>query len=72
MSTKNFEITIGYKSVINVSIKAENEEEAKEKAIRLFEKQRNKMFSKKEISLQYDAYDTYGVLNMDETWKMFG
>lgn len=71
MSTKNFQVTIGYRAVINVDVKAATEEEAKKKALQLFnEKERGKWFSRQDINLQDDTYGTQGVLNMDETWGM--
>jgi len=65
----NYDITIGYKAVITVNINANSEQEAKEKAINEFVKNRNKMISGK-LVLQDDTYQVSGVLNMDETWKM--
>lgn len=65
----NYEITIGYKAVITVDIKANSEQEAKEKAINEFVKNRDKMFRSK-VDLQDDTYKVHGVLDMDETWNM--
>lgn len=65
----NFDITIGYKAVFTVAIKANTEEEAKQKAINEFVKNRNKMIVGK-VTLQDDTFKVHGVLDMDETWGM--
>lgn len=65
----NYEITIGYKAVITVDIKANSEEQAKELAINEFVKNRNKMIVGK-VSLQEDNFKVHGILDMDETWGM--
>lgn len=65
----NFQITIGYKAVICVDVKASDEKEAKEKALELFKKQRDKMMFTNQIQLQDDTFNTHGILNMDETWN---
>ena len=66
---KNYDITIGYRAVITVAIKANSEQEAKEKAINEFVKSRNKMIGGK-VSLQDDTFQVHGILDMDETWGM--
>lgn len=70
MATKNFQVTIGYKSVVCIDVKAETEEEAKKKAIAIFGKEKDKMFVKQNVNLQDDNYKADGILNMDETWNM--
>lgn len=70
MSTKNFQVTIGYKSIISIEVKAETEDEAKKKAVEIFNKEKDKMFVKRNVNLQDDEYKVGGVLNMDETWNM--
>jgi hypothetical protein len=70
MATKNFQVTIGYKSVVCIDVKAETEEEAKKKAIAIMSKEKDKMFVKQNVNLQDDSYKADGVLNMDETWNM--
>lgn len=70
MATKNFQVTIGYKSVICIDVKAETEDEAKKKAIAIFSKEKDRMFVKQNVNLQDDNYKADGVLNMDETWNM--
>lgn len=65
----NYQITIGYKAVIFVSVKAKDEKEAKEKAMALLGKQKDKMY-KNGIELQDDNYKADGIINMDETWNM--
>lgn len=70
MATKNFQVTIGYKSVICIDVKAETEDEAKKKAVAIFSKEKDRMFVKQNVNLQDDNYKADGVLNMDETWNM--
>lgn len=70
MAYKNFQVIIGYKSVICIDVKAENEDEAKKKALEIMGKQRDKMFTNPNVMLQDDNYKADGVLNMDETWNM--
>ena len=66
---KNYQITIGLKSVICVDVKADTEEEAKDKALSIFRKQKEKMTELNHVNLQDDTYGAHGVLNMDETWN---
>lgn len=66
----NYQITIGYKAVITVDVKADNEEEAKEIALSKFHKQKNKIFSSS-VHIQDDNYNAYGILDMDATWNMY-
>lgn len=70
MATKNFAVTIGYKSVICIDVKAETEEEAKKKAMEIMSNEKEKMFTKRNVILEDDSYNAYGVLNLDETWEM--
>lgn len=65
----NYQITIGYKAVICVDVKASDEKEAKEKALEMFKKSRDKSFSTNSIHIQDDTFNTHGILNMDETWN---
>lgn len=66
----NYQVTIGYKSVICIEVRADDENEAKEKAIEIMKVQRDKMFKKTGVDLQDDTFKADGVLNMDETWNM--
>ena len=67
----NYQITIGYKAVICINVKEENEEAAKETALNLFKNYKDKMFSgKSPLELQDDNFKVDGILNMDETWNM--
>lgn len=70
MTTKNFQVTISYKSVVCIDVKAETEEEAKKKAVAIMGKEKDKMFLKQNVNLQDDSYKADGVLNMDDTWGM--
>lgn len=64
-----YEAMYNYKVEITVGIKANSEQEAKEKAINEFVKNRDKMFNSK-VDLQDDTYKVYGICDMDETWNM--
>jgi hypothetical protein len=66
----NYQITIGYKAVVCVNLKAETEEIAKTNAIKIMKTQRDKMFIRQGFDLQDDNFKADGVLNMDETWNM--
>jgi len=66
MKKTNYQLTIGYKAVICVNIKAENEEQAKKLALEEFEKYRH--FGSK-CDIQDDLFNVYGVLDMDKTWN---
>lgn len=67
---KNYQITIGYKAVITVNLKAENEADAKEKALEKFADAKDKIF-KRGIELEDDNYKADGCLDMDATWNMY-
>lgn len=67
---KNYKVTIGYKAVICVNIKAKDEKDAKDLAVRKLTNQKNKMF-KNGIELQDDNFKADGCLDMDATWNMF-
>lgn len=66
----NYQITIGYKAIITINVKAENEEDAKKKAIEQMRKSSAKMYSNS-VQIQDDNYKADGILNMDETWNMY-
>jgi hypothetical protein len=66
----NYQVTIGYKSVVCVNLLSETEDEAKGTAMDLFEKEHQKWYGKHGIELQDDSYCIGGVLNMDETWNL--
>ena len=63
----NYQITIGYKAVICVNIKASDEKEAKDIAINKFAKKKDKIFGNG-IELQDDNFKADGILDMDNTW----
>lgn len=68
---ENFEVTISYKAVITVNVKAENDEEAKEIGLQKFKDlERKKWYHRQDINLQDDTYKVSGALNMSETWYM--
>lgn len=65
----NYQVTIGYKAVISIDVKADSEDEAKKKAIKIMEKSRDKMVSST-VQINDDNFKADGCLNMDETWNM--
>jgi len=67
---KNYQITIGYKAVICVNVKASDEKEAKDIAVKKFAKQRDKL-NCNGIELQDDNFKADGILDMDATWGMY-
>lgn len=67
---QEYEITIGYKAVVTIMVKAKNESEAKEKGINVMKKQRDKMFQLSSVLLYDDNIKAGGCLNMDETWNI--
>jgi len=66
----NYQITIGYKAVICVHVKASDEKEAKDIAVKKFAKKKDKMFGNG-IELQDDSFKADGCLDMDATWNMY-
>lgn len=67
----NYQITIGYKAVICIDVKAKSEEEAKEKAMKVFnDTVREKPYQNSKVALQDDTYKVDGVCDMDNTWNM--
>jgi len=66
---KNYQITIGYKAVICVSVKASNEQEAKDIAVKKFAQKKDTIY-RNGIELQYDNFKADGILDMDATWNM--
>ena len=67
---KNYQITIGYKAVICVNVKACDEKEAKDIAVKKFAKKKDKMFDNG-IELQDDSFKADGCIDMDATWNMY-
>jgi len=66
----NYQVTIGYKAIISVDVKAENEKEAKEIALKTMRK-RADIMGRVGVDLQDDNYSADGVLNLDKTWNQF-
>lgn len=69
MKKTEYQITIGYKAVITVTVKAENESDAKQLALEEFKDKFQRPGSNK-INIEDDNFKVDGVLNMDETWNM--
>ena len=67
---KNYEITIGYKAVISVSVKAADEKEAKDIAVKKFANKRGKL-NGGGIQIQDDNFKADGIVDMDATWNMY-
>ncbi|MFA5195585.1 MAG: hypothetical protein WC401_07285 [Bacteroidales bacterium] len=67
----NYQVTFGYKAIITIGVKAENEEQAKKEATEILKSNRDKMFKANNIDLQDDTFKPDGILNMDETWNQF-
>jgi len=65
----NYQITIGFKAVIQLDIKAEDDKSAKELALKKMDAIRKKIESNS-ICVADSNYKVDGVLNMDETWNM--
>jgi hypothetical protein len=66
----NYQVTIGYKAVVCIEVKASTEEEAKKKALEHFKnKERKKWYLSKGTFLQDDTFGAHGVCDMDKTWN---
>lgn len=66
----NYQVTIGYKAVITIDVKADSEEAARKEALEIFrDKERKKWYNTKNVNLQDDSFADYGVLDIDETWN---
>jgi len=67
----NYQVTIGYKAVICIDVKADSEESARGEAMRIFtDKERQKWYNTKNVTLQDDSFKDEGITNMDATWNM--
>lgn len=71
MSTKkkNYSVTFGYKAVITVEVKANNEDEAKQLATSQFN-DKFRLPGAGNINIEDDSFQISGILNIDETWSM--
>lgn len=70
MSQTNYQVTIGYKAVICIDVKANSEEEARQEAIEIFiDKERKKWYKTRNVHLQDDTFGDHGIVDMDETWN---
>lgn len=67
----NYQVTICYKAIININVKADNEIEARQEAVEIMKVQRDKMFRRRGFDLQDDNFKADGVLDMDATWNQF-
>lgn len=66
----NYQVIIGYRAVILIDVKAENEKEAKEKAVKMLEERKDKIYTRN-IQLADDNFKANGVVDMDATWNMY-
>jgi len=64
---ENYNITLAYKAVLSVGLKANSREEAEEKGLEIFKKQRG--FKNKNITIEDDTFSVEGILNMSSTWE---
>jgi hypothetical protein len=65
-----YQVMIGYKAVITIDVKSDSEEEAKRRSIEIFKTQKDKMYRGRDINLEDDSFNAYGIVNMDETWNL--
>ena len=70
MSKTNYQVSIGYRAVFQIDIKADNEEAAKKMAIEIMKERRELMLKKKGFDLADDNYDAHGCVDLDQTWNM--
>lgn len=61
----NYEVTLSYKAIVQIRVKADTEEEAKEKALDYFKAYKH--FGPLSETPD-DNYAVQGVLNITETW----
>lgn len=66
----NFSVTIGYKAVITIDVKADSEDEAKEKALKIMNKQTLTLCRPSNIGIEVEDIAVGGILNMDVTWNI--
>lgn len=68
---KNYEVTIGYKAVIQVNLKAVDEEDARDKAVIELLKEQKKWFRNKgsKCTLADDNIKAAGCINQDLSWN---
>ena len=64
----NYQVTFGYRAILTVSVKADNEKEAKELATEILREQTGKLNSKR-THLETADFKADGVLDMDATWN---
>jgi len=65
----NYDVAIGYRAVITATIKAESEEQARELALKEFEKFRSNA-NKGNLQLSDDSFEIAGVLDLDKSWNI--
>ena len=67
---ENYQVTIYYKAVITVDVKAESHEEAQAYALKEFkDKEREKWYNRRNINLQDDSFGVSGSVNTTESWE---
>lgn len=66
----NYSVTIGYRAVISISVKACSKEDAEAKAIEIFRKQEEKIHKgRRDVCIEHSRFAADGILDMDETWN---
>jgi hypothetical protein len=65
-----YQVTIGYRAVIQISVDADNETEAKEIALAEMELVNNRIARKQCVELCDSTYGADGAVNMTKTWDM--
>lgn len=66
----NYQLTIGYKAILHINVKAESEKEAKEIALTVMNTVQDRINKTKNVELGDDNYKVGGIIDMDETWNM--
>ncbi len=66
---KNIHVTFGYKAVVTVQVKADNNDHAKEIALKEFN-DKFRLPGASNIVIEDDCFQISGIMNMDETWGM--
>ena len=69
MSKTNYTLTVGYKAVLSINVKAETIDEAKKMGLEEMKKMQKRISSAK-IDLQDDNFKIDGVVDMDASWNI--
>ena len=69
MSKTNYDLTVGYKAVLSIKVKAGTIDEAKKIGLDEMKKMQKRISSAK-IVLQDDTFKIDGVVDMDASWNI--